>query len=183
MGEALPIAVVGRCGIHAGVAAGGIVFPDFDEAGGIGVGERAEEDVIGEREGGGGRADAEGGNGDGGESECGRAAEAAGGPGEVAAQDVPMGSDGAGAGIGDGVEPEEEDGERVGGLLEAECKKRAEIGGVLGAEAGGVEMEEGSVEAHQAFPGANPRARAMRTSCDMRRDSASATARPNGVMR
>ena len=183
VGEALPIAVVGGRRIHARIAAGGIVFPDFDEAGGIGVGERAEQDVIGEGEGGGGGADAEGGDGDGGERECGRAAEAARGPGEVAAQDVPVGGEGAGAGIGDGVEPERENGERVGGLRAAQREEGAEIRGVLGAEAGGIEMEEGAIEAHQAFPGAKPRARAMRTSWAMRRDSASATARPNGVMR
>ena len=67
VGQALPIAVIGGRGIHAGVAAGGVVFPDFDEAGGIGVGQRAEQDVVGEREGGGSGADAERGDGDGGE--------------------------------------------------------------------------------------------------------------------
>jgi len=56
-----------------------------------------------------------------------------------------MGGDGAGTGIGDGVEPEEDDGEGVRGLLETERKEGAEIGSVLGAEAGGVEMEEGAV--------------------------------------
>ena len=73
--------------------------------------------------------------------------------------------------------------ERVGGLRAAQGEEGAEVGAVLGAERGGIEMEEGAIEPHQALPGAKPRARAMRTSCAMRRDSASATARPNGVMR
>ena len=72
---------------------------------------------------------------------------------------------------------------RVGRLSAAQGEEGAEILGVLGAEGRGIEMEEGAVEAHQALPGAKPRARAMRTSWAMRRDSASATARPNGVMR
>ena len=90
---------------------------------------------------------------------------------------------GAGAGIGDGFEPEREHGEGIGRLSATQGEEGAEILGVLGAEAGGIEVEEGAIEAHQAFPGAKPRARAMRTSWAMRRDSASATARPKGVMR
>ena len=121
---------------------------------------------------------------DGGEGEGGRAAEA-----ERAAQArsrrrmSQWAGEGAGAGIGDGFEPEREEGEGVGSLRAAEGEEGAEVLAILGAEAGGIEMEEGAIEAHQALPGAKPRARAMRTSCDMRRDSASATARPKGVMR
>ena len=112
-----------------------------------------------------------------------RAAEAARGPDEIAAQDVPVRGDGAGEGIGDGFEPEREYGEGIGRLSATQGEEGAEILGVLGAEAGGIEVEEGAIETHQALPGVKPRARAMRTSWAMRRDSASATMRPNGVMR
>ena len=139
--------------------------------------------MIGEGECGGGGADAEGGDQDGGEGEGGRAAQGTRGPHDVAAKNVPVGGRGAGAGIGDGLEPERENGQRVGGLRAAEGEEGAEVGAILGAERGGIEMEEGAIEAHQALPGAKPRARAMRTSWAMRRDSASATARPKGVMR
>ena len=152
VGEALPIAEIGGRRIHARVAARGIVFPDLDQAVGIRVGQRAQQDVIGQREGGGGGADAEGGHGDGGESEGGRPAQAARGPDQIAAQDVPVGGEGAGAGVGDGVEPECEYGEGIGCLRAPQREKGAEFGGVLGAEAGGIEVEQRAVEAHQALP-------------------------------
>ena len=86
-------------------------------------------------------------------------------------------------GVGDRLEPECDYGEGVGRLSATQGEESAEILGVLGAEAGGIQVEEGAVEAHQALPGVKPRERAMRTSWAMRRDSASATMRPNGVMR
>ncbi len=78
--------------------------------------------MVRQGERGGSRADAEGGDGDGREGESRRAAQAAGGPGEVPAQDVPVRGNGAGENIGDRVEPEEQNGERVGRLLETERK-------------------------------------------------------------
>ena len=94
--QAFPIAVVGGRELHARIAARESSSQILTRRSESAIGERAEEDVVGERERGGGRADAEGGDGDGGEREAGRAAQAARGPGEVAAQDVPVRGDGAG---------------------------------------------------------------------------------------
>ena len=81
------------------------------------------------------------------------------------------------------ADPQRQRRERRVRVAQAVCEDGGHLLAVFGAEGGGIEMQEGAVGAHQAFPGAKPLARASFNICARRRASALATARPNGVTR
>ena len=179
--HALPVAVVRRGQLRVPIARFG--FPEPHQAVRLRERQRAEQHVVGDREGGRGRAHPQRGHHDRGERETGRAAERASCVREVLAQDVEVRARGAHDDVDQGLDPERDRGHDPDGLAPALGMDGGHLAPVLGAERGRIEMEERAVEAHQAFPGAKPLARASRTSSVSRRASARATAVPNGVIR
>ena len=79
-------------------------------------------------------------------------------------------------------QPEGQTCRRPARVTQAGAEDSGHLFAVFGAKRGGIEMEEGVIDAHYAFPGAKPLARASLSICASRRASAVATLRPNGVI-
>lgn len=124
--------------------------------------------------------DAESRHGDGRQGEGGGAAERAGRVPQVLAENVQVRRPGVAEHVEDALQEERETGQRAGNVAPARGVGAAQLGAVLGAERGRIEVEEQPVEAHQILRGASPLARARVIRPASRRDSARATAMPYG---
>ena len=179
--HALPVAVVGRRELRVPVAA--LVLPEPHQPVRLREGQRPEEHVVGDREGGGRGANAQGGHRDRGERESPRAPQGARDEGEVLAQDVAVDAHRVDGDVLERGQPQPERGEEAGRVTAPPGKDGAHLFAVLGTEGSGIEAQEGAIQSHHAFPGAKPLARASRTSWVSRRASARATAAPKVVSR
>jgi len=139
--------------------------------------------VVGDRESGGGGADAQGGHRGHGEREPRRAPQGPRGEGEVLAQDVAVRAPRVYGDVHERLPPHRQRLEDARCVTAAPGEDGAHLVAVLGAEGCGIEAQERAIQSHHAFPGAKPLARARRTSWVSRRASARATAVPKGVIR
>ena len=177
----LPVAIVS--GRELGPRVLRLLLPDLHQAVGIGEPHRADEDVVGNREGGGGGTDAESGDEDGRGGVALGAHQRSEGIAQVLPQEVGVHAPGSLHDVPEGGGVEGDDRRDAARALAARGEDPGHVRRVLGAEARGVEVEERAIEPHQSLSGARPLWRASLSICVSRRASARATAVPKGVKR
>ena len=101
----------------------------------------------------------------------------------VLAQNVEMDSQGVQHDFEECRYPQSSDRERSCGVESAPGEDLVHLVAVFGSKRGGIEVQEGPVNAHHSRSGAKPRPRAIRTNSVSRPASALATAVPKEVMR
>ena len=101
---------------------------------------------------------------------------------QVLPQDVEVGGERRSARVGDGVEPARADGSR-GGCAPIAREEGADLRAVLGAEAGRIETQQRAGRDASGLPRGEPAGAGQPHELRQPARLASATARPNGVMR